>query len=1082
MKNVLAKDIWRDIRKSIGRFLSILCIVALGVAFFSGIKVTPLVMRGTTDKYYDDCNLMDVRVLSTMGITDSDVDAMAKVNGVEGVSPEYSKDLLTDYKEQELVFRVHSIDASSASDKGKNYVNRVKLLDGRLPSGPNECVVGSISHYEEDFKLGTKFKLKSPNSDPISDTLKESEFTVVGKVDTPMYLSYDRIDSDVGKGTLDAYIMVPKEDFNMEVYTDAYLTVNGAKELDTYTDEYEGKVDEVKDKIEDISGARIDLRYAEVQKKANDELDKNKKEYEDKKKEAEDKLATADKEIKDGEEKIISGEKKLNTVKEDTKRQIKEGKEKIAKGESDLKAGYKKYEEAKAQFDATSGSAQSQIDSAKGRLQSAKEQIERLRSSISSLEERLKDDTLSEEERAGLNAQISELKQTLSQAQSQYDEGKSELDSKEAQFVGTKNKLAETKNTLDSNSAKLASEKKKLVNAQVKADDEFAKAEKELKDSKEKIKEGKAEFIKAKQEADDEFAKADKKIKDAEDEINKLKKPEWYILDRNTIKPYVEYSQAATNIGALAGIFPVFFFAVAALVSLTTMTRMVDEQRINIGTLKALGYSSWKIAQKYIIYALSASLIGSVAGIAIGYTVFPTIIYNSYQMMFVVPDSELVFDWPTAIAVTAVSILITTMAAFLSCKKELSEQPSTLMLPKAPKNGKRIVLEKIPFIWDKIGFIGKVTVRNLFRYKKRFLMTVLGIAGCSALILTGFGIKDSIKMIVTEQFGSIFKYDTLITLDNDPKPSELEKMRVYMSSDKKISSFEFANEQNGKIAYKSKDMDISLEVPEDTQRMKKFIALKDRVSQAPIEVKDDGIVLTEKAAKKLGVRAGDTVELTNGKDKVANAKVTGITENYVSHHVYMSEKYYEELYGRRATYNRVYSDMSNTSKESENALSEELIEKLDVKGIVYSAEIKKEFSNTVNNLNYVVLIMIVSAGSLAFVVLYNLTNVNISERIREIATIKVLGFFDAEVSAYIYRENIILTVLGAFLGLGIGRVLHRFIMVTLEVENLMFGRIISPKSYVLSVVVTLVLGAVVNFAMYFKLKNVKMVESLKSVE
>ncbi|WP_242824224.1 ABC transporter permease [[Clostridium] dakarense] len=520
----------------------------------------------------------------------------------------------------------------------------------------------------------------------------------------------------------------------------------------------------------------------------------------------------------------------------------------------------------------------------------------------------------------------------------------------------------------------------------------------------------------------------------------------------------------------------------AALVCLTTMTRMVDEQRINIGTLKGLGYTTGQIAKKYILYALIASLLGSILGLMIGYTVFPIIVFNSYGIMYTLPPVDLVFDVKLAVGVTLTAVLITTVAAYSACFKELRETPSVLMRPRAPKNGKRIMLEKIPFIWNKIGFIGKVTIRNIFRYKKRFLMTVLGISGCSALILTGLGIQDSIQMIVDGQYGSIFKYDMSVILDNNIKNSELTDIEKYIKEENAISDYQFVNNQNGKISLGKEEKSINIVIPKNTDEFKNFVGLKDRKSQKPIELDNKGIVLSEKVARDLNIKAGDSIKLLNSKDKKAEVKVSGITENYISHYAYMSKEYYKEVFKRDIDYNRVLGILNNKSKSVEDSISKRLIGEPGVNGVSFNTGLKENFEDTIKNLNYVVLIMTVSAGALAFVVLYNLTNVNISERIREIATIKVLGFYDNEVSAYIYRENIILTVIGTIVGLGIGKLLHQFIMVTVEIESMMFGRIIESSSYIIAGLLTIMLGLIVNLAMYYKLKNVEMVESLKSVD
>ena len=615
-----------------------------------------------------------------------------------------------------------------------------------------------------------------------------------------------------------------------------------------------------------------------------------------------------------------------------------------------------------------------------------------------------------------------------------------------------------------------------------KAQKEFKKAEEEIAKNEKKLVDSEKELEKAKNEAKDEFKKAENDLKEAEDEIKKIEKPEWYVLNRDKQYSSAEYAGCADSIDALAGIFPVFFVLVAALVALTTMTRMVDEQRINIGTLKALGYTPGMIAKKYIVYAMSASAIGSIIGLIVGYTVFPTIIYNAYAIMYTVPKVELGTDLFITVLSIATSIFVTSFAAFAACRRELIEAPSTLMRPKAPKNGKRILLERVGFIWNKIGFIWKVTLRNIFRYKKRFLMTVLGISGCTALILTGFGVRDSIQMIVDVQFGELNKYSMTASYDSDEKTEDVEYLKSLISNEKGVKEIGMFHNQNAKVMINNKEKEVTVVIPENKNTFDDFIVLRDRQSHNPIKL-DKGIVISEKAARNLDAKVGDKVKILNENDVSAEAVISGITENYVNHYIYMTNDYYKELFNRNADSNRIYGVLDDSiTIDQEDKMASKIIDSTCANGTVFTTGIKDGFSDTIKSLNYVVLLMIVSAGALAFVVLYNLSNVNISERIREIATIKVLGFYDKEVSAYIYRENVILTFIGAIVGLGLGVILHQFIMVTVEVENMMFGRLINPLSYVAAFVLTIVMGIIVNLVMNKKLKKVEMVESLKSVD
>lgn len=1083
MKKALNKDILRDILKSKGRYFSIMLIVALGVAFFSGIKVSPMVMRNTVDNYYDDYNFMDVEVISTLGLTDDDVDAIKKLDTVEGVFPTYSMDVITNVKDQDRVLKVHALPTDDLSNDNKDYINRVKLIKGRLPKNSGECVVLKPKYDHLNLKIGKTLKIKSGTEDKLSENLKKDNYKIVGLVETPYYLSYEFGNSSIGSGSIDGIMLVPQNDFKTEAYTEMYITAKGAKEQTSFYQDYKDTVKKTEDQIDKITDERIEHRYNEVVGEATDELNKAKKEYNDKKKETEDKINKVEKELKDGKQKIKDGKQELKTKKAETKQQIKNGFKQLDSAEAQLKNGRKQYEAAKKDFESKKQRANSQISSAESQLAPLKSNIDSLKSNISGLESQLGKPDISEEEKATLTRTISKYKENLSALEGQYNAGYAKIQSIKNQIKSGERKLARTKSELDRNQRKIKTERSKLYTMEEKAQKEFKKAEEEIDKNEKKLVDSEKELEKAKNEAKDEFKKAEKDLKEAEDEIKKIEKPEWYVLNRDKQYSAAEYGGCADSIDALAGIFPVFFVLVAALVALTTMTRMVDEQRINIGTLKGLGYTPGMIAKKYIVYAMSASAIGSIIGLVVGYTLFPTIIYNAYAIMYTVPKVELRTDFFITVLSIATSIFVTTFAAFAACRRELIEAPAILMRPKAPKNGKRILLERIGFIWNKIGFIWKVTLRNIFRYKKRFLMTVLGISGCTALILTGFGIRDSIQMIVDVQFGELNKYSMTASYDSDEKTEDVEYLKSLISNEKGVKEIGMFHNQNAKVMINNKEKEVTVVIPENKNTFKNFIDLRDRKSHTPIKLDNKGIVISEKAARNLDAKVGDKVKILNENDVSADAVISGITENYVNHYIYMTNDYYKALFNRNADSNRVYGVLDDSvTLDQEDKMASKIIDSTCANGTVFTTGIKDGFSDTIKSLNYVVLLMIVSAGALAFVVLYNLSNVNISERIREIATIKVLGFYDKEVSAYIYRENVILTLIGAVVGLGLGVILHQFIMVTVEVENMMFGRLINPLSYAAAFVLTIVMGTIVNLVMNKKLKKVEMVESLKSVD
>ena len=1109
MRSALNKDFIRDILKSKGRFLSIVAIVALGVAFFTGVKSSPIVMKTSSDKYYDKYNLMDIRLISTLGLTDKDVDDIKNIEGVEGVYPTYSIDVISIYNSTEKVLKVHGLDLNKLNDK-KNYINQLKLIKGRLPQKSGECVLEIPKIKALNYPIGSEISLSSGKDDKLSKSLSKSKYKVVGYVETPYYLSQEKGNSSIGGGVIEGAIMIPESDFKMDTYTEMFLTVKSAKELDTYGDEYSNLVKTVTDKIENMKNKLTTRRYNEVVKKAEDKIqkqedklskakkdfDKGKKEYEENKLKSENEIKEAENKILDASEQIEDGKAQLKNEKKRAFEQIEEGKIKLANAETDLKNGQKKYQTALKKFNSNKKTAESEIKKAESDLEELSNQIDDLKNGNKLIEKQLQNEQLSEVERSELENKLNENLYILSVMQQKYKDGTDKLESSKSELLLGEKKLKETKATLEASEKKIANEKTKLKSSEKLAEEKFKKAEEELyqrenqiEEAKLELKENKAklktELNKAKkelQEAEEKIADGEEKIKDAKKQIKKIEKPTLYILDRDSHQSFVEYEGCANSIDALAKIFPVFFFAVAALVCLTTMTRMVDEQRINIGTLKGLGYKTSQISKKYILYALIACLTGSILGLAIGFSVFPTVIFFAYGMMYSIENIVYVFSIPIAIGITSLALIIIILSAYMACSKELKETPAILMRPKAPKSGKRILLERVPFIWNRFSFISKVTVRNIFRYKKRFLMTVLGIAGCTALILTGFGIKDSIEMILTGQYGTLFKYDMSLVIQSDMTDKQIYELRKNLSDIDEINKYEFFSYENGDIKVNNTTKEITIVVPENLKKMDKFIHLQDRKTQNPIELNNKGIVLTEKIARDLGVKAGDEIELINSDDKKAKIKVSHITENYISHYAYISPENYIKLFEKDLDFNRVIGILNNPSVKIEDKLSKKLFDIETVDGITFNTASKETFHNTIKNLNYVVLIMIISAGALAFVVLYNLTNVNISERIREIATIKVLGFYDKEVSAYIYRENIILTIIGTVVGLGLGTILHKFIMVTVEIQSMMFGRVIDISSYFIAAVLTIVLSLFVNLAMFYKLRNVKMVESLKSVD
>ena len=577
-----------------------------------------------------------------------------------------------------------------------------------------------------------------------------------------------------------------------------------------------------------------------------------------------------------------------------------------------------------------------------------------------------------------------------------------------------------------------------------------------------------------------------------ESEYEKLKvKPEWYVLDRNQNTGYASYSQDSERIANIGKVFPFVFFVIAALISLTSMTRMVEEQRVQIGTLKALGYTKGKIALKYILYAVLATLIGGIIGMLIGFRILPEIIYNMYAMMYSMKDVVLEFNTGIAITGLGLALICTVGATIIACYKELNLQPASLMRPKSPKAGKRVLLERISWLWSKLKFTQKVTIRNVFRYKKRVSMTIIGILGCTALMVAGFGLRESVSNMIPSQYGEVFLYDMSITLKNEQTSDEIQKyideVCNIKTNDKNndVTDAMAFNMQAVEILNKETKQDIQLIVPEKTDVLSDYIVLENRVSKEKYSLSDNGVVITEKLAKLLGIKQGEKITIKNSNDKQAEVEVKGITRNYLMHYMYISPEYYESIFGEKVKYNTILlKEQSEVKKseESENKLGKKILENSNISKVTFMSQTKSIFDEVMDNMTFVVWILIISAGLLAFVVLYNLANVNISERIRELATIKVLGFYDKEVYDYVGRETTILTIIGILLGLIAGYFLEMFILKTCELDILMFDTRISIWSYVYSASLTILFTLIVSVVTYFALKKIDMIESLKSVE
>ena len=1097
-----SKDFYMEIRKSPGRFLSILFIVALGVAFFSGIRASEPDMRLTGDAYFDESNLMDIKALSTYGVTQDDVNAISKIDGVEHAEGAYSADFMQIVDKKQKVLHVISL---------QDEMNQVKLSDGRMPQKAGEC----LADQDAGYKVGDTIKLRSGTSDEVIDTLTTDTLKVVGLCSSPMYISYGRGSATIGTGTISAFVMVPEETFDMDVYTEVYVQVKGAKNEVAFTDGYDKKVEKALDQIEDITDERAEIRKQELVNEAQEKIDEAREELEQGRADAASELADAAAKIADAEEQLTSGKAQITSGKkqiasakntlskkerelEQAQNQYNAGLAQLQEGEAQYEAGLAQYEAAKPEAEAKIQTGREEIDKKKQELATAPAQLEVLKQSVAGLEQKQTEGTITVEEAATLKElkenQIPQLEDFIANGEQLIASGEAELDAAQKQLDDTAATLAQTKSELDAAKASLNGVPQQLASGKAQIQSgwtEIRKQEKKLEEgaaeiaeNEAKVAEAKIEYANGEEEAAQKIAEGEQKIADAEAKVQDIEKPTWYVYDRDTLTEYSGYGENAERLGAIGRVFPVLFFLVAALISLTSMTRMVEEQRTAIGTMKALGYSKMSIAKKYLGYALIATAGGSVLGVLIGEKILPYIIVYAYGILYQHITHILIpYQWIYAWMAAAAAIVCTMAATFFACYKELVAQPAVLMRPPAPKNGQRVFLERIKFIWKHLSFTWKSCIRNLTRYKKRFFMTVFGIGGCMGLMLVGYGIKDSCYEIAELQFWDIQMYDGSVYLKEDISDETRQNLLDYMKDDSDISHYMQTSMKNVTLVNGKNKRDAYQVVFSEPKDVKDYFDFHDRKSKEEYTLDDEGVIISEKTGKLLNAKAGDTIEIKDEENGNKKVKIAHICENYMGHYIFFTPSYYEKVYGENSEYNSIFfAGQKGDTQEDYNKIGEDILTQNGALSVSYMRDIEKQLDDMLKSLNLVIIVLIISAGMLAFVVLYNLNTVNITERQRELATLKVLGFYDLEVAQHVYRENVLLTFIGAAVGVVLGKFLHAFIIDTVEVDTAMFGRNINFSSYVYSLLFTILFSLIVNGIMYFKLKKIDMVESLKSIE
>ena len=1070
---MLFLDTLREIKKSFGRFFSIFAIVAIGVAFFAGIISTEPDMKNSADHYYDAYNLMDYTVHGSYGLTDDDIVELKRVAEVEGVMPAHTYDVMGKVKgaNGELVIRLHGI-PDNLNFNNNHYINRVILLEGRLPENENECLM-EYQMKEFGLKIGDEIILSSGNDDLLEEKITIKTMKVVGLMQSPYYLSFEKGSSVIGMGSVNAYAFVFDSVFLMEYYTEAYITIKDSKDFNSYGEAYFEFLIESRNQIKLLGQKQSELRYEEIMEEARNELEKRKQEYEDALVAFEIEIEKAEKEIEDAKIKLITAQITLDNNIVNIQTQIESGKEQLAILKGILDTTEEQYKNAKQLYDNQYGNIITYRDDLQNEINLVQTSYPDLDTEVAGL--------LAIPESSRTPEQIARLT-LLQSVQQDRDQKQTELDAINAMLTLSDAGILQIESQLNSLKQQYATQLKTIEDLEKQAQEGFKQAQEEIDKGNADLLSAELELKIKKKKAEADLEDAAELLKKAELDIENIPSPEWYVLDRKSHYGYRDYEGAANRIKAIGEVFPVFFFLVAALVALTTMTRMVDEQRQTIGTLKALGYGKGAIASKYIMYAFISSSLGAVFGLSIGLTLFPTLIFNAWNIMYNIPAIHIKFQPALMVLSAGIGISVTTIAAILACYKELVETPALLMRPKSPRSGKRIILEKITVIWERLTFSEKVTMRNLFRYKKRLYMTVVGISGCTSLILAGFGIRDSINSIIEIQFEEIYHYDVTVNLSDDfssfDKETALENINTY----KNVANSIMVSSDNATMYYEDEEIAVTLIVPTDIIQLKDFVLLQNIDTKKEYTLSDDGVIISQKMANNNGMKVGDTISITQRNGYQKTFKIEAIAENYVGNFVFMSADLYQKSYGIKPINTTIYVNLIENGIENEREFSRIATSEKAVRSVAFFSNSAETFSNMISSLDIVIIVLIISAGLLAFVVLYNLNNVNISERIREIATIKVLGFKDREVAQYINRESILLTVLGALIGLVVGRILHLFIMNVIELDQIMFTREVSVLSHAIAFGFTILFGFIVNFVMKFKLRKIPMVESLKSVE
>ncbi|MGM0239420.1 FtsX-like permease family protein [Enterococcus sp. AZ103] len=1089
MKSALGKSNLREIWQTKTRFLSILGIIFLGVAFFVGLSATGPDMLETANQYYKKSQLADATVLSSTGLTKTDVALTKKNKNIAAVEGRYFQDFSVEKENQ--VLRLYSY-------QKQDKINQLTLLEGKLPIKDNQIVLDEVAKNRHGYRIGDQVTINQTNQQ-----MTRNKFKVVGFVKSAQYIeNISRGNTNVGKGSVDYFGYTKEKNFNQSVYTELLVRFKNLENVSAYSKTYDDRLEKNLKKLKKDFKVESDKRITAVKEARQNQLDKMKEqiaspndqgqmdqaqaslsagqsEYQQKTAEGTAQITERETLLAQIQAQITAKEQELQTV-ETLNQQKDEARQTVSTVNDQLNQVTQQLSELNREKLLLTES-NSIINQALQGDNSHLNQLNQLAEALSNNQKEAIINTLKEpsqgnlqsllnsqnerlseinQQTVQLNPQQSALSDQLSQAQAIIDQkGMSTLQQEQ-----TRKEIEQLKESLVTGTQQLEKGKADLAESQQTAEAELNDAQKSFSGSQQTMAEITAQII------------------EEETAITNLDTIDYVYQDRNDNPGYSEYQDNANRISSLATVFPIIFFLIAALVSLTTMTRMVEEKRSELGTLKALGFRNREIAQKYILYASLASGIGTVLGLAVGFYFLPTIIFNAYGQLYNL--TNMVTPWYLSYGLIAliVALLCSVGSTLFVLRYDLKSTPASLMQPKAPKSGKRILLERITPIWSRLSFIQKVTLRNLFRYKQRMLMTVIGIAGCMSMVVTGFGLRDSIGDIVNIQFDKLWHYQAMVTFDDDISDNQLTDYLKELESDKNYENHLLLDSETYTVSKSGVNtQDVNLRVPKEVKRVDDFIEFNDRTTDTQYQLNNQGAIINEKLAKLFDLKVGNKLTVKNTDGKEFKVKIANITENYVGHFIYLTPTYYQKIFDEKPKYN---TDLVNFKKDvshkKEDSFGQKLMGKNGVVNVTFTSRSQNALRDTVNSLNIIMWVLIVSAGLLAFIVLYNLTNINISERIRELSTIKVLGFYDMEVVAYVYRENILLTLMGILFGLLLGKIEHHYILQTVEVDITMFSPIIQPLSYLYASGITLLFAIIVGVIMYFKLKKIDMIEALKA--